>query len=299
IVHWILGSSARLAQRESASLTRKRSLVQSQYRARSAHDRPRPVTVVPRTISSAGERFPDTEEVTGSIPVSSTPHRNPRPPSGRGFCRSPGSPGAASGREQHAPEALLPAVTVVGAVRRGTPGGRLRGRRVRLRRGGRRRGGLRPLGLQPGQRLQFAVVQEDPPAPGALRVLSAVPVVGVPRRVALRTLHDGSNSSRIGPASLVARTDSVRLRSVARYVVPPGANSPSAAAGTAAIRAQASATHCSTSSRGRPSAALLTIMRAAVCTVRARAGTSSAGQGSDRKSTGLNSSHVTNAYAVF
>src|SRR5690606_16793658 len=26
-----------------------------------------------RTISSAGERFPDTEEVTGSIPVSSTP----------------------------------------------------------------------------------------------------------------------------------------------------------------------------------------------------------------------------------
>src|ERR671910_835612 len=27
-----------------------------------------------RTISSAGERFPDTEEVTGSIPVSSTIH---------------------------------------------------------------------------------------------------------------------------------------------------------------------------------------------------------------------------------
>src|SRR3954468_20883415 len=50
------GPPARLAQRESASLTRKRSLVQSQYRARTA--------AAPRTISSAGERFPDTEEVT-------------------------------------------------------------------------------------------------------------------------------------------------------------------------------------------------------------------------------------------
>src|SRR2546421_3882758 len=55
----------RLAQRESASLTRKRSLVQSQYRP------PGPCGAL-RAISSAGERFPDTEEVTGSIPVSRT-----------------------------------------------------------------------------------------------------------------------------------------------------------------------------------------------------------------------------------
>src|SRR5690606_8508671 len=59
----------RLAQRESASLTRKRSLVQSQYRPLD----PR----ILRAISSAGERFPDTEEVTGSIPVSRT--QCPRP----------------------------------------------------------------------------------------------------------------------------------------------------------------------------------------------------------------------------
>ena len=59
----------RLAQRESASLTRKRSLVQSQYRPLD----PRRRTGCPsRAISSAGERFPDTEEVTGSIPVSRT-----------------------------------------------------------------------------------------------------------------------------------------------------------------------------------------------------------------------------------
>ncbi len=136
---------ARLAQRESASLTRKRSLVQSQYRARRpfprwpsngrkpavadvaqlvAHHlakvrvassslvirskyfglRPNTSEVTPRWIgrvvrqrsakpctrvrfpypppflnhptlrafSSSGERFPDTEEVTGSIPVSRT-----------------------------------------------------------------------------------------------------------------------------------------------------------------------------------------------------------------------------------
>ncbi len=76
------GSHARLAQRESASLTRKRSLVQSQYRApapsgvRSTVCRSNvcrsTVRRVSRAISSAGERFPDTEEVTGSIPVSRT-----------------------------------------------------------------------------------------------------------------------------------------------------------------------------------------------------------------------------------
>ena len=59
----------RLAQRESASLTRKRSLVQSQYRPL---DLRIPDLRIPRAISSAGERFPDTEEVTGSIPVSRT-----------------------------------------------------------------------------------------------------------------------------------------------------------------------------------------------------------------------------------
>src|SRR4051794_16976719 len=68
----------RLAQRESASLTRKRSLVQSQYR-------PLDLSKIPtRAISSAGERFPDTEEVTGSIPVSRTHFPKPRPwPRGR------------------------------------------------------------------------------------------------------------------------------------------------------------------------------------------------------------------------
>src|SRR6266511_2141203 len=59
----------RLAQRESASLTRKRSLVQSQYRPLDLR--------IPRAISSAGERFPDTEEVTGSIPVSRTQYVSP------------------------------------------------------------------------------------------------------------------------------------------------------------------------------------------------------------------------------
>ena len=67
---------ARLAQRESASLTRKRSLVQSQYRPLIRKD--------PRAISSAGERFPDTEEVTGSIPVSRT-SRSPGRLDDRGF----------------------------------------------------------------------------------------------------------------------------------------------------------------------------------------------------------------------
>ena len=61
----------RLAQRESASLTRKRSLVQSQYRPLVRKD--------PRAISSAGERFPDTEEVTGSIPVSRTQYTQVHP----------------------------------------------------------------------------------------------------------------------------------------------------------------------------------------------------------------------------
>jgi hypothetical protein len=48
------------------------------WSGREARQRPaKPSTRVqipspPRTISSAGERFPDTEEVTGSIPVSST-----------------------------------------------------------------------------------------------------------------------------------------------------------------------------------------------------------------------------------
>src|SRR4051794_18032793 len=74
----VLGPNpARLAQRESASLTRKRSLVQSQYRARSTSSERGP-SPVPCAISSAGERFPDTEEVTGSIPVSRT-SRSPRP----------------------------------------------------------------------------------------------------------------------------------------------------------------------------------------------------------------------------
>src|SRR5690242_7890735 len=59
----------RLAQRESASLTRKRSLVQSQYRPLDLREIVEGLT---RAISSAGERFPDTEEVTGSIPVSRT-----------------------------------------------------------------------------------------------------------------------------------------------------------------------------------------------------------------------------------
>jgi hypothetical protein len=51
----------------------------SWWSGREARQRPaKPSTRVqipsppPRTISSAGERFPDTEEVTGSIPVSST-----------------------------------------------------------------------------------------------------------------------------------------------------------------------------------------------------------------------------------
>jgi hypothetical protein len=66
----------RLAQRESASLTRKRSLVQSQYRPL---DLRQIIEGLTRAISSAGERFPDTEEVTGSIPVSRTRyHRDPR-----------------------------------------------------------------------------------------------------------------------------------------------------------------------------------------------------------------------------
>ena len=137
-------TQARLAQRESASLTRKRSLVQSQYRAprgrttslinvhadvaqlvahhlakvrvassslviRSGTFSPRylrggdatvewpsgeatvcktvhtgsiPVSTSgqdlsdPSAFSSAGERFPDTEEVTGSIPVSRTKRTN-------------------------------------------------------------------------------------------------------------------------------------------------------------------------------------------------------------------------------
>jgi hypothetical protein len=123
---------ARLAQRESASLTRKRSLVQSQYRApreepRSSvpgffsygvqlgftHDEgflgvhmrmwrsgsaspcqgegrgfesrhPLVEQIRSRAISSAGERFPDTEEVTGSIPVSRTTNTEP------GILREPG-----------------------------------------------------------------------------------------------------------------------------------------------------------------------------------------------------------------
>src|SRR5215212_7197267 len=94
---------ARLAQRESASLTRKRSLVQSQYRARTAHD-PLPSgelpVMVPRTISSAGQRFPDTEEVTGSIPVSSTHRKPPAHAAGGFFVRR-----SASAGEQHVAEA--------------------------------------------------------------------------------------------------------------------------------------------------------------------------------------------------
>ena len=53
--------------------------IASRWSGREARQRPaKPCTRVqipsppPRTISSAGERFPDTEEVTGSIPVSST-----------------------------------------------------------------------------------------------------------------------------------------------------------------------------------------------------------------------------------
>ncbi len=57
----------------------------SWWSGREARQRPaKPSTRVqipsppPRTISSAGERFPDTEEVTGSIPVSSTGPQGPR-----------------------------------------------------------------------------------------------------------------------------------------------------------------------------------------------------------------------------
>src|SRR5690606_36935439 len=56
----------------------------SWWSGREARQRPaKPSTRVqipsppPRTISSAGERFPDTEEVTGSIPVSSTGSSDP------------------------------------------------------------------------------------------------------------------------------------------------------------------------------------------------------------------------------
>ena len=58
----------------------------SWWSGREARQRPaKPSTRVqipsppPRTISSAGERFPDTEEVTGSIPVSSTGPQGPDP----------------------------------------------------------------------------------------------------------------------------------------------------------------------------------------------------------------------------
>jgi hypothetical protein len=59
----------------------------ARWSGREARQRPaKPSTRVqipsppPRTISSAGERFPDTEEVTGSIPVSSTGSARTLPP---------------------------------------------------------------------------------------------------------------------------------------------------------------------------------------------------------------------------
>src|SRR5690606_29658708 len=111
--------------------------------------------------------------VPGRAPVG-LGHRSPAGgPVGRGRGRSAG--------EEHVQPAPRP-VTVVAVV------GRAPGRAAV----GRRRGPvvlLHPLGLDAGQRLELAVVEEDPPAVRALVDVHAVAVIGPHDAMALWALH--------------------------------------------------------------------------------------------------------------
>ena len=160
------------------------------------------------------------------------------------------------------------AAAAVAALLRGAPGGAPGGRVRPAGRGGGGAAGWVHCDSKPGQRLQLAVVEEDPPAAAALLDLDTVAVVRV------HLAHGTWDTAW-----------SVQLLAVGRR--PPDRHCPAAVgspyvagstptrAGWDAIRAQASIMACSTSSGCGPRPRPWRRPSAAVCTVSARAATSS------------------------
>lgn len=158
-----------------------------------------------------------------------------------------------SGREQHLAEAAVLVVVSVPVVRGGSAPGRGRC-------GGRRRRRGRVTRFEPGEVLELAIVQEDPPAVTALLDMHPAAVVSLHHSTTFRTLHAGDVT---GFAGFMQRRQSVPLTT-----------GPAQGAGVSVRRRQVSTSAVSRSSSGRPDATA----KAAAWTTTARAGRSSAGQ---------------------